>query len=181
MVMDPKFFRKYADIITEAEMAPEGVPSAGEVTQAIQTKLKPEEQKALIAMAEKIVGKPLDQLTPQEAQKYGPQFEKALKGGGMMEAQLNELNLKAAWDTAKSKLLQLGFLGGLTIGTGAAVAGGDYMSAGTMGGMLLMSLSGLAGAISDLPDEYRAHKELQTATDPKRQSELKNKISYMNR
>lgn len=178
--MDPKFFRKYADLITEAEAAPAAAPNPQQVAQTIQSKLKPEEQQALIAMAQKIVGKPLDQLTPQEAQKYGPAFEKALKGSGMMEAQLDEINLKAAYDTAKTKLLQLGVLGGLGVGTAAAVAGGDYTSAGTMGGILLMSLGGLAGSIGDLKGEYDLHKERQTATDPARQKEIDTQIFRKN-
>ena len=180
MVMDPKFFRKYADLITEAEQGPAADPQ--QVAQALQTKLKPEEKQAMIAMAEKIVGKPVEQITPQDAQRFGPAFEKALKGGSAVaESQLNEINLKAAWDTAKTKLVQLGFLGALGVGTGMAIAGGDHMSAGTMGGVLLMSLSGLASSIGDLPAEYRAHKELQTATDPARKDLLNKRVDAFNR
>ena len=179
--MDPKFFRKYADIITEAEQAPAPAANPQKIAQTLQSKLKPEEQQALVAMAQKIVGKPLDQLTPQEAQKYGPAFEKALKGGGMMEAQLDEINLKAAWDTAKTKLVQLGFMGGLGVAAGAAAYGGDYSSAGTIGGALLLSLSMMASGISDLGDEYQAHKALQTATDPEQQKQLQRKINVLNR
>jgi hypothetical protein len=179
--MDPKFFRKYADLITEAEAAPAAAPNPQQVAQTIQSKLKPEEQQALIAMAQKIVGKPLDQLTPQEAQKYGPAFEKALKGGGMMEAQLDEINLKAAWDTAKTKLVQLGFLGSMAAGTAMAMGpDGNAMVAGTIGGVLLMSLGGLASSIGDLKGEYDLHKERQTATDPARQKEIDTQIFRKN-
>jgi len=166
------------DIINEAEQAP--VPNPQQVAQTIQAKLKPAEQKALIAMAEKMVGKPLEQLTPQEAQMYGPAFEKALKGG-ITEQQLDEINLRAAWDTAKTKLVQLGFLGGMAAGTAAALSGGAYSSAGTIGGVLLMSLAGLAGSIGDLKGEYQAHKDLQTATNPDQKQQLNRKINNFNR
>lgn len=179
--MNPNLMRKFADIIAEAEQTA-SAPTPQQVTQTIQSKLKPEEQQALIAMAEKIVGKPLEQLTPQEAQKYGPAFEKALKGGGMMEAQLTELNLKAAWDTAKTKLVQLGFLGGMAAGTATAMGpDGNAMIAGTIGGVLLMSLGALASSIGDLKGEYQAHKELQTVTDPGRKQELQRTVDKFNR
>ena len=133
-------------------------------------------------MAEKIVGKPLEQLTPQEAQKYGPAFEKALKGGGMMEARLDELNLRAAWDTAKTKLVQLGFLGGMAVATGyAAGHDGGAMAAGTIGGVLLMSLASLAGSMGDLKKEYQAHKAMQTATEPGEKQQLQRRINDLNR
>jgi len=179
--MDPRFFRKFADLITEAEQATAADPQ--QVAQALQTKLKPEEKQAMIAMAEKIVGKPVDQITPQDAQRFGPAFEKALKGGGAVaESQLNELNLRAAWDTAKTKLVQLGFLGSMAAGTAFAMGhDGGAMAAGTIGGVLLMSLGALAGSIGDLKGEYQAHKDLQTATDPGQKQQLNRKIDAFNR
>jgi len=167
--MDPKFFRKYADLITEAEAAPAADPQ--KIAQTLQAKLKPEEQQALIAMAQKIVGKPLDQLTPQEAQKYGPQVMKAMQGG-MTEAQLDEINWKAAWDTAKTKLGSLGFLGATGAASAAFMAGGDALSAGYPGFAFLMGLGVLAANAKDFKDEYELHKQRQTATDPAKQKEI---------
>jgi hypothetical protein len=176
--MYPNLMRKYADIIAEAEMSAAANPQ--QMAQTITSKLKPEEQQALIAMAEKIVGKPLEQLTPQEAQEYGPAFEKALKSG-IAEQQLDEINLRAAWDTAKTKLVQLGALGGMGVGTAAALAGGDYTSAGTIGGVLLMSLGALASSVGNLGTEYQAQKQLQTTTDPQQKQQLQRRITDLNR
>lgn len=170
--------RKYADIITEAEMSEAANPQ--QIAQALSTKLKPEEQQAMVAMAEKIVGKPVSQITAQDAAKFGPQFEKAL-AGGLAEEQLTEINWKAAWDTAKTKLGALGFLGALGAGTAYAAASGDYSSAGTVGGALLMSLGMLGSGISDLGQEYQAQKQLQTTTDPEQKQQLQRKISNLNR
>jgi len=171
--MDPKFFRKYADIITEAEAAPAADPQ--EIAQTLQAKLKPEEQQAVIAMAQKIVGKPLDQLTPQEAQKYGPQVMKAMQGG-LAEEQLTEINWKAAWDTAKTKLGSLGFLGAMGATSAAMMAGGDALSAGYPGGAFLLGLAVLAGNLGSFKDEYETHKKLQTTNDPDQQAQLKDKL-----
>ena len=173
--MDPKFFRKYADLITESEQAPAVKPQ--QAAQVLQAKLKPEEQQAMIAMAEKIVGKPLDQLTPQDAQKYGPAFEKALAGGSVMETQLNELNLKAAWATAKNRLDQLGWIAAMAVPAAVSYgqAGGGNPITAVTGSVLLLSLAMMSDTISHIPDEYRAHKELQTATDPAKRAQLTRK------
>jgi len=173
-----EFFRKYADIITEAERP---ATSPQQVAKVLQAELSPEEQQALISIAEKIVGKPLSQLTPAEAQKYGPAVEKALSGGGLAEQQLDEINLQAAWNTAKSKLGVLGAIGGMGAAAAGFAAAGDYGSAGTVSGPLLLGLAALAGNIPRVGQEYQLQKKLLTTTDPEEKLELQKQIGYMKR
>lgn len=70
--MDPKFFRKYADLITEAEQAPvqlnEGVMDT--VTQYVKQlvqKASPELMQKVTDLVTKALGKPIEQLTMADA------------------------------------------------------------------------------------------------------------------